>query len=303
MRRTPLLLLLLWPLQAQAQPPVESPLVRLQLDDASGCLDERALRTDLEARLARPLFTTDAPRGHLQIQVSSGPPWTTSLVLRRVDGTAVGSRTLDFSPPCSTLQEGVTLVASLILDVPPSQLPPSPPPVPGHAVRVQIDARALASLGLFPQPALGAGVAAGLATGRWRVALLGHLWPSVAQRWPDQRGASFRSWGLGAEGCLTLWSTSSLSLGPCVQALTGLWSARGEGFGTDLEASTAHLELALLPQAELRLGDTWSLTLAAGPVLSPLAPRLVADDGAHRTTRFEGSRLTGRAQSGVRVSF
>jgi hypothetical protein len=280
---------------------------RVQLEyrreaSAATCISPEQLRSGVEARLDRSVFAA-AAQAELRARVlarRSAGRYVIEIALFDREGHSLGARQLTTSAPhCSSLDDSVTLVLSLAVDVArppigddalerelvppargaPAPAPASPPaeslgtplaipattPAPRRGLRLEPTLGVALITGLLARPAYGLELGVTLrANAFWPVSLRGTGWAGQRHELEGGvRGATFSVQTLEVGVCPWTAELGGSSVSLCALEWLGLGRARGFGFD-ESERSAAWL-------VQFGLGATFS---------HPLGPLFVSASGS-----------------------
>jgi hypothetical protein len=201
---------------------------------AASCLSRAALEERVSARLGRDAFVARDRAGALVAgslrRTRDG--WVAVLQLRRRDGAIVGTRELHVpGPDCAALDEPLTLVLALLVDLPQSDVRLQLPEPPARASRwaVSVETGAAASVGPTPSLAPGLRAAIGVvAPGLPRLELAGAIF-AATQTEPGPAGVEVDARQVGVAACTPTVETGRLWLRGCLGV--DMVALRGRGFG------------------------------------------------------------------------
>jgi hypothetical protein len=231
-----------------------------QLPGAETCLDGETLKRAVNARWGRSVFV-EATNADISLSGTIGRSrpnqWTASLVLRRADGTSLGSRELiTAAPDCSSLDDSVALAVGLMLDVsrrriveerhlveaeaqkphetvldgPPISIPKETLP-PREPFRVEPSIGGEAAVGFLPRWGLAARAGVGILPAHFvRVEVSAALWKHDEERTSGGRGAQFSAWTAELALCPLSWRYERTRVDACVTERFGQIKAIGFGF-------------------------------------------------------------------------
>lgn len=250
-----------WLRAARAEEPKESvELSWVRAEGAESCPDAASLRAGVSRRLGRDPFGAQPSLAIEAMATRDANAWNARIYARR-DNAALGTRTLDSAAPsCDSLADAVALAIALLIDpeavarqarattvtlpTPPVPAPPSnpsasaplsaalKPPAPSaaqpntakapeHMRHVLAEAGAIASFGLLPGTAWGAGLAARVPLAAWLAAAVGFEF--FPEREVTAAGGRF-GFGLTAGSlglCVEPLAPASFGLELCGQAELG----------------------------------------------------------------------------------
>jgi len=300
------------PPRADAEP---SRGVDLEWRAPPGCPDEAWARTAIDAYLGQRAHESFKPIAvRVEITAAPGGRWRAAL---SVGGGANGSRTFE-GATCSRVGDAAVLIVALMLDPvevvaqmePRVEAPRGAPPVAEEprvverpdATRIELAVQAAGDAGSLPEPTLGAGLGAGLRSGRLSMELDLLAWvPRRAFGGPTpSSGGEIRLYTASLRGCWGSMRGLGLVLAPCARAEGGISS--GTGFGIAEPASSQNFWGAaflgfLIRQASVQRLGAW-LAIEGGV---PFArPNYVIEEFG---TVFRAAPVLGRVSLGLAWSF
>ena len=248
--------------------------VQAQLDWRAGpagsnCIDGDELRSVVEARLGRQVFTDEATADVRVVGgiVKQGDVWRVELRLVSSHGDAMGARELESeAPDCSALDDSLALVLAIMLDLPKAKVPPpaaetsaapstaNPPPVADQPTRLQVPrdtpprrppwqlelgVSGLGTSGLLPDPAFGGQVHFAIEPDSfWKLGVALAIYRSVEKVVEGtSAGASFTPLEAGWFFCPLALLAAGLELEACLIQHVG--RLKVEGFGFDMNQTQA----------------------------------------------------------------
>ncbi|MEJ7735474.1 MAG: hypothetical protein WKG00_40595, partial [Polyangiaceae bacterium] len=241
----------------------------------------------MEERLGRKVFVSASQadvsvEGHVA-RASSPPRWRATLTIRDAKGAELGTRAIDSNgESCSSLDEGVVLVVSLLIDPDAASAAPTPPPdEPGPAAppppptvvverqrvlvpvpapapkdpwRVEVGAGAAGSIGLLPAPSLGAQVVAIVDPPHfWGILVSGAYWLGAEAAAERGAHADVTLAHAGAGLCPLRFAEWRVSYRVCAAVEVGSMRSNGQGFDTQLADETLAVQAVLPNRLALRL--------------------------------------------------
>jgi hypothetical protein len=329
------------PASARADDPASrtSSLGWIRLQGAESCISTQALAQAVEERLGRKVFVSASEadvsvEGHVA-RASSPPRWRATLTIRDATGAELGTRDIDSNgESCSSLDEGVVLVVSLLIDpdaassppaVAPAEPEPAPPPAPPPTVvverqrvlvpvpaprpddpwRVEVGAGMAASLGLLPAPSLGAKVVAIVEPPRfWGILVSGAYWFGADAEAERGAYADVTLAHAGAGLCPLRLAAWRVSYRICAAVDVGSMRSNGHGFDTQGAEETLSVHATLPNRLALRIAGP--LVASVGlDLIFPLARTEIgyrASDGSRRVL-FQPSPVAASADLGLGLHF
>lgn len=296
---------------------------------AEGCIDAEKLRTSVEQRLERPVFSDEA--GELSVSGSlSGNPgsWRVLIEAQTSSGQKLGAREIrSEAEHCSALDESLVLVVALLVDVPREELPePAPPPVreepaprstvgsvrptklrvprdafsPREPWAFELGAAMSTSFGFLPGLGLGPQLSIGITPPRfWHFELSGTGWLEATDE-QDGYGGRFNAWDATLRIC-PLDHRGKVQLRGCLEQRLSV--VKAEGFGFDSDRTQDRLNASLGPRLGLLYPARGPVSIdAAGAVGIPfLRDRFVFRDPGGQQEIYERPLLTLVAELGLRL--
>ncbi len=266
--------------RAQTPDPVTVALDWRRAPGAESCVDRTTIEREVEARLGRHAFVA-RDRADVVVDarlspLDAGAGFQADLSLQTTRGQSLGVRDLRTpSADCAQLDESLSLVIALMVDIPRADLPPLPPveaPPPAAPRRTtpirvperrrepwRVEPRLGGSLAVGLLPGIALGAHAGLALEPplfWRTEIDGTIWRG-ADATDGSSGSRFELTTIGLRVC-PVATRAALRIQACVGQRIGWIQAQGFGFDED--------------RSEKRLFYTVSLLARAGvPIAGPLA--------------------------------
>lgn len=314
----------------------------IRLEGAESCISTQALAQAVEERLGRKVFVSASQadvsvEGHVA-RASSPPRWRATLTIRDADGKELGTRDIDSNgEACSSLDEGVVLVVSLLIDpdaasrppaparapeeTPPPEPAPAPPPkvvverqrvlVPVPAApppdpwRVEVGAGVAGSIGLLPAPSLGAEVVAIVEPPHfWGILVSGAYWFGAEAEAERGAYADVTLAYAGAGLCPLRFAEWRVSYRACAAVEVGSMRSNGQGFDTLLADENLAVQAAIPNRIALRIAGP--LVLSVGlELIFPLVRTEIgyrAADGTRRVL-FQPSPVAASADLGLGLHF
>jgi hypothetical protein len=278
-------------------------------------------RDDLRAEIARLLGgEIRVPKGgDIKAVAVAAQGQTWSLAIETELAGRPGRRSIE-AASCQDLADATALIIALMIDPtavaahPPQSRPaPTPPPAQSdpapqkrRPVAYLVGIHAAGSYGTLPSIDAGLGGGVGLAGRRWRVELRGTYGLRRDQRVTAPPPAPLDSYGrfnfvaAALAGCLNL-GRESLAVGPCVDAESGVVSAKGFGASEGFPAQTLWLALGAGAYAAIPLGPHFSLPLHLDVVAPLLRPEFVFKNVPNRV--FQAPVVGARMSSGIEFHF
>jgi hypothetical protein len=257
------------------------------------------------------------------------------LTIRDAKGAELGTRDIDSNgEPCSSLDEGVVLVVSLLIDpdagsapmkpaaepepaAAPAPLAPkvvverqrvlvpvpaAPPPDPW---RVEVGAGIAGTIGLLPAPSLGAEVVAIVEPPHfWGILVSGAYWFGAEAEAERGAYADVTLAHAGAGLCPLRFAEWRFSYRVCAAVEVGSMRSNGQGFDTQLAEETLAVQAALPNRLALRLAGPLVLSFGLD-LIFPLARTEIgyrAADGSRRVL-FQPSPVAASADLGLGLHF
>src|SRR5689334_1534876 len=219
--------------------------IALEWSAPAGCPDESWARKAIDAYLGHRARDSFKPIDvHVDIMAIAGGRWRADL---SVGGGATGSRVFEGSS-CARVGDAAVLIVALMLDpvevvtqmdAPRDDLPHTSRATPEGArvvdaragTRVELSVEATGDVGSLPEPTVGAGVAAGLRSGRLSIQMDLLAWiPRRAFGGPTPAsGGEIGLYTASLRGCIAAWRGLGIAIEPCVRGEGGL--SKGTGFG------------------------------------------------------------------------
>lgn len=290
--------MLLGSLHAQA---MDQP-IRAELDwrtkpAGSNCIDRDELRSAVEERLGRQVFTD---RATADVRVvggidKQGDVWRVQIRLSSSHGEPMGERELESeAEDCSALDASLALVLAVMLDLPKAKVPQptadappravEPPRAPARPTRLRVPRETppsrpawplelgvsgLVTSGLVPGPAWGGQLHVAIDPASfWKLGVVVAVYRSVEQTVEGTRaGASFAPLEAGWFFCPLAWPSGRARVEACLVQHVG--RLRVEGFGFDVNQTQTRTYANLGAELDGRLE-------LSGPLSARLALRLQA---------------------------
>lgn len=308
--------------------------VAFAYDAAPTCTSEAAVKRAVEARLARSVFVEQSADVSVEVKVEprdEAGGWVANVTLRAQGGNWLGARELQTpSPRCSDLDEPLSLVLALMVDVPKDELPPPPetpvaapppaprilrvpapqPPTPApraerrRAFHGELGVGGVLGVGLLPDLALGfRGSILLRPPGFWPVEL-GALLYRRAQAQSAGGGSDFDAAGADIAVCPLQVDSGSLRGLACATQSLGRLNVSGYGFDENQEHSRFYALFGV--RARLALGLTSWL---AGRVSANVEVPVTRDEfyftnaEGERERVFRSAPLVGSGELGMELRF
>ena len=261
--------------------------IELEWRAPPGCPDEAWARKAIDAYLGQRVHGSFKPIAvRVDITAAPGGRWRAAL---SAGGGANGSRTFE-GGTCARVGDAAVLIVALMLDpvqvvaqMEPRREAPRAPPVLAEttraveapdSTRVELSVKAAGDAGSLPEPTVGAGLGAGLRSGRLSMELDLVAWvPRRAFGGPTPAsGGEIQLYTASLRGCLGTIQAVGLALAPCLRGEGGLSS--GTGFGIAEPVTThnawgaAFLGLLIRQPGAERLG-AWLAIEAGVPFVRP----------------------------------
>lgn len=190
---------------------------------------------------------------------------------------------------------------------PPLVIRDAAPPRPRQAPhQFTLRASVGGDLGVLPHPTPGAGVAAGLLRGGFRVEIAASAWASQPAADPANpaQGARLSLWSFGVRGCHDLVRAASLTAAGCVGGELGRFEIEPFGVLRAGEGSAAYWAGSAGATIARELWHPLYFRLDAEVTVLPVAPSIVLGfaDGSPNVTLHQ-PRASARALTGVEVRF
>lgn len=301
---------------APAPPPVSYRLRWIRAPGAEACIDAAALADRVGARLGRPVFDGAGPAAVvIDAGVEPGATgWRATIIVRGPDGLARGARQLDQpGPDCHALDEPLTLVLALMIDLDATSTPldgatPPPPPRPRTPWRGEVALAAAAGLGVVPALGGGGRVAVTIdAPWLWPV-VVGGAWWADGRRVPAgaSQGVRLRPRQVDAALCPPAWRRGRVRLAGCGGGALARVDAAGIGFDRNHAVTATVVSAAVAGRAALDLvGPVFVAAELTGEVRLN-RPRFVVDDdgdGGGSVELYRVAPVAIRAGLGLGVRF
>lgn len=298
-----------------APPPTPTVGYRLRWTRAPGaeaCIDPAALADRVGARLGRPVFGGAGPAA-VVIDAGVAPVgagWRATIIVRGPDGLARGARQLDQpGPDCHALDEPLTLVLALMIDLDAASTPldgARRPTVPTTRWRGELALTATAGLGVVPALGGGGRVAVTVdAPGLWPV-VVGGAWWADGRRVPAgaSQGVRVRPRLVDAALCPPAWRRGRLRMTGCGGGALARVDAAGIGFDRNHAVTATVVSAAVAGRAALDLvGPVFVAAELTGEVRLN-RPRFVVEDDAGGSAELSRvAPVAVRAALGLGVRF
>jgi hypothetical protein len=289
--------------------------------NAERCISRDELARRTEEVLHRPVWSGDgAPALRVRggIARDARGRWVASLALETSDGRSLGTRELTGDgSDCRALDESLSVVLSLMVDVDRARLataapppaPPPPPPAPPEVLQTEarppeppaaerwgftLGASGVFGPGLLPGAALGVQAAVGWQPPRLPVfELYGAWWaPVTAHR--GSLGAEVQAWVVGLETCTFRIEGARFAIEACAAAEAGAYGARPSGLDVPAAATGPLAEILVGPRVQARLGRGFAARFGLYGVRVIARTRLVVSNDGVDELLFQSAQVSPR---------
>lgn len=276
-------------------------------EGADGCIDADALQRLVELRLARSVFSEDAPllvrgvisrdsgRFHVEVELV-------------YEGQRIGLRTLDSERArCRSLDDSLAVIVALLVEASDDMIADAAPVVAAETPQPTEEPATVAlhipeestpeapssalplvlSMGLgawgaidaLPDPALGIYGLVELRLQPWSLRIEGAYVPEQTLTLEANRAASLGlAWG-GLALCVDTPITEFWEAGGCIHVRAGALSGRGMGFDESAEGTIPWLAASASARTRLRIIGPLAIELDVGLDVPLLRQRFVIDSG------------------------
>lgn len=312
--------------------------VALTYDAPPGCTSEREVKRAVEARLARSPFVEQGADVLVEVTVkarANTDAWVANVTLRAQSGNWLGARELQTeSTRCADLDEPLSLVLALMVDVPKEELPPpqvtaveTPPPAPrvlrvpappvalktpsppAHATQRtalhgELGVSGVLSAGLLPDLAVGVRGSILLRPPEFWPVELGAVLYRAAEAQVSGGGSDFEAAGADIAVCPFHGDLGSFRVLAC--AVQSLGRLKATGFGFDENREHARFYSLFGARARLSLGLTSWL---AGRVSASAEVPVTRDDfyfvnaQGERERVFRSAPVVASGELGIELRF
>ena len=308
----------------------------VRLEGAESCIATNALAQAVEGRLKRKVFVSASQsdvsvEGHV-LRTKQGNPseWRAVLTLRDARGALIGTREIEGAgSSCSSLDESIVFVVSVLIDPDaalgktspaPEPAPPPPPPPPQVIVRhervlvpveppppwrFEANVGGALSVGLLPH--VGVGVTAGVLIeppGFWGIQISGTSWHSSSVA--ADRGAHSEvqlAYG-GLALCPFRLEIGRFAYRACAGVQVGSLQSRGVGFDREQSDEALAVHAFLPSRFDFRLAGPLVASLGLSLIVPLMRTELSygASDGTNQAI-FRPSPVAGASDLSIALSF
>ncbi|HEY6556850.1 MAG TPA: hypothetical protein VI072_06240 [Polyangiaceae bacterium] len=320
--------------RAQAEPAS----VALEYAAERDCTPRAELARQVEARLGRPVFVEQDADVLVEVKTKrreDAAGWVANLTLRARHGNWLGARELQSeSARCSGLDQPLSLVLALMVDIPKDELPPpaeipvqAPPPAPRVVrvpappivprakaasarterkppFRVVLGVSGVLSAGLLPDLALGLRASILLRPPEFWPVELGGVVYRDARAQVSRGGSDFEAAGADIAVCPLGGERGRVTVLACAAQSLGRMHVSGYGFDQNQEHSRFYSSFGLRARLSLAL-TTWLAGRLAASAEVPVTRDefYFVNERGERERVFRSAPVVGTAELGMELRF